>query len=321
MKTPIDILTDLKINSKKEDDDPEKMDFLMKAIKAFRSSSSSNYGLTQEEIAKQRADSERLAKRVTPSSIIDVDKFMVENIPCEWVKPKFVHRHDIVILYCHGGGYTNGGLSYARILAAKFAQHIGLEVMTFEYRLAPENPYPAAIEDGLKVWDYLMLKGYGASSIILAGDSAGGNLALEICLRLKEAERMLPRAMVLMSPWTDMRLVNKSYEQYADKDPMLTYEYIETVRNAYATAEADFSSPNYSPLLADLSNMPPTLIQVGSNEILRDDSEKLAKRYSKLGSVNKLEVYSGCWHVFQQMPLHKATLAIESVRTFLEKYF
>lgn len=321
MMTPINIFSDLKHNSKREDEDPEKMDFLMKTIKAVRSSTNTSVKLTPEEMAKQRSDSERLAKLVTPSAIIEVEPFSVGSIPCERVKPKFVHRHDIVILYCHGGGYTNGGLSYARILAAKFAQHVGLEVITFQYRLAPENPYPAAIEDGLEVWDHLMLQGYGARDVFIAGDSAGGNLALEICLHLKEKERMLPRAMVLMSPWTDMRLTNNSYKNYADKDPMLTFEYVEAVRDAYAGRDANFEDPCYSPLLADLSKMPPTLIQVGSNEILRDDSERLSKKYMKAGSVNKLEVYAGCWHVFQQMPLAKANVAIESVRAFLEEYF
>ncbi len=298
--------------------DPEEMGILMKTIKAVHQVSTNPTAVTTEELSRQRSEIERFSKLITPSSaIIDVP-FHVQSIPCEWISPDFSHRKDKIILYCHGGGYTCGGLGYARILAAKMAVHTGLEVVSFEYRLAPENPYPAQLEDAISIWDYLMLKGYGASDIVLAGDSAGGNLALELCLKLFHDERKLPCALILMSPWTDMRAVNPSYTEYKDKDPLLTYEYILSVRGAYAGFHADFSAPELSPLLAKLNMLPPTLIQAGSNEILRDDSEKLAKKLAKSGVRTKLEIYTGCWHVFQQMPVHKATHALDSMSEFLD---
>lgn len=319
MITPKTLITDIRnMNSiRHEDDDPEKMDYLMRFIKAVRSSHTSRIDISQEELEKQRQDSERLSKLVTPTSLVEVQEFTVGDIKCEWVKPKFSHRTDKLIMYCHGGGYTNGGISYARILSVKFTQVTGLEVVSFEYRLAPENPYPAAIDDAENVWDYIMKMGYGAKDVIIAGDSAGGNLALELMLRLREEERMLPKASILMSPWTDMRLTNNSYDTYADKDPMLTKEYVDLARKAYAGDDADFEDYHYSPLLADLTGMPPCLIQVGSNEILRDDSERLKKKYNKFGSFAKLEVYHGCWHVFQQMPIAKATQAMNNVKEFV----
>ena len=129
-------------------------------------------------------------------------------------------------------------------------------MLSFEYRLAPEFPYPAAVEDALRAWDYLMLQGCGARDIVLAGDSAGGNLALVLCNRLKTAGRKLPGALILMSPWTDMTMSGQSYTERAEIDPMLTPEYIEAVRLAYA-AGRDYRSSDLSPLFADFTGFPP----------------------------------------------------------------
>ncbi len=147
--------------------------------------------------------------------------------------------------------------------------------MTFEYRLAPEHPYPAAVEDGLRAWDYLMQLGYGARDVVLAGDSAGGNLALVLCHRLKAAGRMLPAALILMSPWTDMTASGPSYTERAAIDPMLTAEYIRGVRAVYA-GNRDLRDPSLSPLFGDFTGFPPTLIQVGTHEILYSDAERAA---------------------------------------------
>lgn len=299
-----------------EKKDPEGMDLIMRTIKAVHSAATSETFDSLEELNRQRAEIERFSKLVAPTVQVDIKSFEIDGIKCETIIPT-PHRTDKVIMYCHGGGYTCGGLGYARILAAKMALQMGIEVVTFEYRLAPEHPYPAAIEDGMKVWNYLMHKGYGAGNVILSGDSAGGNLALEICINLKKEDRRLPGAMVLYSPWTDMRATLPSYKLYEDKDPLLTYNYVASVRAAYAGKDANYELPQYSPLLADLSGFPPTLIQVGSNEILRSDSEILAKNMTKAGSYAKLEVYQGGFHVFQQLPLIRAAHALENVGEFV----
>lgn len=297
--------------------EPDQMDLLMRTIKAVHSATTNESFTSGEELKKQRVEMERFSKLVTPSFAVSVRPFMVEEIPCEWVNIQGVHRKDKVILYCHGGGYTCGGLGYARILASKLAYHTGCEVVSFEYRLAPEHPYPAAIEDGMALWNYLMQLGYGAKDIILAGDSAGGNLALELCLELNKSERFLPKALVLMSPFTDMRAEGASYKTCATKDPLLTYNYVLSVRRAYAGEDADFADVKYSPLLADFEGFPPTLIQVGSHEILKSDSVQLAKKMTKCGCLTKLEIYQGGWHVFQQMPLIRASNALDKVNDFL----
>ncbi len=317
MKAFTSILPDKKANKAAEN--TEEMTLLMKTIKAVHQAAGNPALMTPEELSRQRSEMELFSKLVTPVLMLNVKSFTVGEIPCEWVSPEYPHRKDKVILYCHGGGYTCGKLGYARILANKLATHTGIETVSFEYRLAPENPYPAQIEDALKVWDHLMMLGYGANNVFLAGDSAGGNLALELVLKLKEQRRLLPGALILMSPWTDMRAESSTYESLKDKDPTITKDYVLSVRSAYAGPEADFEDPALSPLFADLEGFPPTLIQVGSNEILRDDSEKLAKKLMKADSYAKLEVYTGGWHVFQQMPIPKAAHALDSVRDFITK--
>lgn len=313
----------LKINRalRKSSDDTDsktvKMDPLMKAIKAVRAVSEISEETTPEELSRQRNAQEFLAKLVTPPIGVSYEKVEMGGINAEWARPDYTHVKKTVILYCHGGGYTCGGLGYAGILAGKLAIHTGLDVLYFEYRLAPENPYPAAIEDGVKVWDALMHMGYGAENVIIAGDSAGGNMALEIVFKLKQEGRFLPKALILMSPWTDMTVTSPSYEKYKDLDPMLTKEYVLGVRKAYAGEDADYSLPQYSPLYGELKGMPPTFIQVGSNEILRSDSENLYKKLRHNECNVKMTVYKGGWHVFQQLPLPRASKALDDVRDFI----
>lgn len=194
----------------------------------------------------------------------------------------------------------------------------GCEVLAFQYRLAPEFPYPAALEDALDAWEYLMHQGWGAKDVILAGDSAGGNLALELTLALKEEERFLPGRLVLFSPWTDMTASGASYIQREELDPMLTNRYIQSVRGAYAR-DADYSQPQFSPLFADLSGLPPTLIQVGEREILFSDSEQLRDRLITAGVPCVLQCWPDMWHVFQMFPVKSAGEAMSSMEEFLRR--
>ena len=291
---------------------------MMKAIKAVHSVTST--GSTQpEDLERQRAAQELFGRLVTPNLLINTTPITVNNVSAEWVRMNQGHDRRHVVLYCHGGGYTCGQLGYARILASKLALATGFDVLSFEYRLAPEHPFPAAIEDAVAMWDYLMYMGYGARDVIVAGDSAGGNLALELALKLKEQGRAQPRGLVLFSPWTDMTASGKSYRTCKTLDPMLTMEYIAAVREAYTGPDADWSRPCYSPLFADLRGLPPTLVQVGTNEILKSDSERLVENLQKAGVYAQLEIYPECWHVFQQMPIRRAAVAMESAGRFVQR--
>ena len=312
---------------------------LMKAMKAIHEVSASGKSFYLEDIKKQRSTQNLLGGIAKLSMNISTESFKVRKIPCEWVRPKFKHETDRIILYCHGGGYTCGSLQYARILAAHVAEYTGLDVLSFEYRLAPEHPYPAAVEDALVIWNYVMQLGYGAREVVLLGDSAGGNLALELALKLKSQNRFLPRGIVLMSPWTDMTMSGSSYESCKELDPILSYDYIRSARYSYCglndeyndsdderdyTMEDenfDFSDPKFSPLYADFDAFPPVLIQVGSNEVLKDDSVRLYNVLLKAGVLAALEEYEEAWHVFQMHPVKKAGMALESVSRFIGGLF
>lgn len=294
-----------------------KMDPLMRAIKAMHQTGAELDTLSKEELEKKRASVELFSKLAASPIGTKTKRFQIDGIDAEWVSPDYPHDPRHVILYCHGGGYITGGLSYAHILATKLVQHTGLAVLSYAYRLAPEHTYPAAFDDTMKVWDYLMHHGYGAANVIVTGDSAGGNLALELCLKLKEQQRILPRGLVLFSPWTDMTATSASYAKWKETDPLLTYEYVLMVRDAYA-GNVDFKDPKYSPLYGDLNGMPPVLVQVGSHEILRSDSEMLVEKLRDNNSHAILQVYRGGWHVFQQMPIPKATQAMEQAGVFIQ---
>lgn len=303
-----------------QEQNPDDLGPMMRAIKAVHSISD-HTSTTPEDLERQRAAQELFARLVTPGIGIRSDSLTVGNIPAEWVSLEHGHDRRHAVLYCHGGGYTCGQLGYARVLASKLALSTGCDVLSFEYRLAPEAPYPSAIDDALRVWDYLMYMGIGARDVIVAGDSAGGNLALELALAVKAQGRSQPRALVLMSPWTDMTMQGASYQKCAALDPMLTHDYIDSCRTAYrgANSTLEWEDPSLSPLFADLRGLPPTLIQVGTNEILKSDSINLAKAMTEQEVYAVLEVYPECWHVFQQMPIPHAAQAMESVGRFVQK--
>lgn len=303
------------IRRRTEDPESARMDPLMRALKAIHSAGSPD-SMTPEDLERQRRSQEVLGRLAAPMAGMEYTEFALRNMACAWTRLRAPHGRRHAILYCHGGGYTSGNLGYARVLASKLAHVTGYDVLSFEYRLAPEHPYPAAVEDALQAWDHLMLLGYGAQDIILAGDSAGGNLALVLCLRLRGAGRRLPGGLVLFSPWTDMTMSGASYGERAAIDPMLTANYIDAVRRAYAPGE-DFSHPELSPLFGDLSGFPRTLVQVGDHEILFSDAQRLAEALRRQNVPARLEVSEGMWHVFQMFPSKKAAAALQSVARFL----
>ncbi len=234
----------------------------------------------------------------------------------EWLTVNRAHMKKYVILYCHGGGYSTGSSLYARTLTGKLASSTSMDVLSFDYRLAPENPYPAAAKDAMQVWNYLMLLGYGARDIIVAGDSAGGNLALSLVLKLKEEQRLLPRGLILMSPWTDLTSSGKSHVTKADIDPVLNAAYLTKMIDNYAKGQ-ELNNPYISPIFGNYEGFPPTYIQVGSNEILADDSVMLYKKLLKANVSVKLDVFKGMWHVFQMSPFKTAYEAMDKNAEFI----
>lgn len=301
--------------TKKYSGEPLKLEMPMRILKALHSATAPG-DMTSAELEKQRRSQELLGQLAAPMSGLSWEEFPLSGMKAAWMRLERPHRHARCVLYCHGGGYTSGNLGYSRVLASKLVRSTGLDTLSFEYRLAPEHPYPAALEDAFRAWDHLMYLGYGAKDVVLAGDSAGGNMALVLCLALRRAGRMLPGALLLMSPWTDMTASGASYSERAEADPILTNEYIQAVREAYAPG-ADYSRPEFSPLFGDFSAFPPALIQVGTHEILYSDSERLAERMKAAGCYCRLEVWENMWHVFQMAPAKKSAAAMESMAHFL----
>ena len=240
----------------------------------------------------------------------------MEHFKMEYLRPAGVCTGR-VILQLHGGGYIGPMKNIYRDFAIQYCRRsFGGDVLTVDYRVAPEHPYPAAAEDAMKAWNYLMLLGYGARDVIITGDSAGGNLALSLVLKLKEQERLLPRGIVLMSPWTDLTGEGKTFQTKAELDPVLDKEYIDRMTRAYAP-DRDLTDPYISPLFGDFHGFPPVYIQVGENEILLDDSLRLYKNLIKAGVAANIDRFPGMWHVFQMSPFKKASEAMDKNAEFI----
>jgi epsilon-lactone hydrolase len=207
-----------------------------------------------------------------------------------------------VLLYLHGGGYQLGSVRSHGELAARLGRASGRRVLLPEYRLAPEHPFPAAIDDVLTVWRWLRTaQGLAGSAVAVAGDSAGGGLALALMTTLRDAGEDLPAAAVLMSPWTDLSCSGTSMTAREGEDPVLTPDEIREFAATYL-ADADPRTPLASPLFARLDGLPPLLIQVGTAELLLSDSEELATSASAAGVDVTVQLCEGAPHVYQAMP-------------------
>lgn len=275
------------------------------------------HGLVEnDDIEKQRQSQEHLGTIFGTAKDTLYRGVNIDGMEGEWVSMERAHLKKHVILHCHGGGYATGSSTYARNLTSKLADVANMDVLCFDYRLAPEHHYPAALEDALKAWNYLLLQGYGAENIIITGDSAGGNLALALTLTLMKEKRSLPAGLVLMSPWTDMTATGESYRTKADLDPILDMEYMDIIVSAYA-GEHDLKNPLISPVFGEFEGFPPTYIQVGENEILLSDSLELSRVMEEAEVPVKLDVFEGMWHVFQMSPMKVSKDAMNRVAEFI----
>ena len=211
-----------------------------------------------------------------------------------WVMPKDERRSG-VILYLHGGGYTCGSLEYAKGFAATLASQCGVRVFCAAYRLAPENPYPAAVDDALEAYRYLLKKGYAPRQILLCGESAGGGLIYALCLRLRQEGLELPCGLIGISPWVDLTGSGQSYETNRDNDPSLTQELLEFYAKCYTTDPTD---PLCSPVFGDLTGFPPSLLFAGGDEILLDDARALHEKLVQSGCRSTLHIAPERWHAY-----------------------
>jgi epsilon-lactone hydrolase len=226
-------------------------------------------------------------------------------------------RPECNVLYLHGGGYVSGGPAFYRHFTWRIANAVKARVWALEYRLAPENPFPAALDDAVSAFRWLAHEMGSASELLVMGDSAGAGLALCLLLKLRDISGPLPAAAVAMSPWTDLALTGPSLLENAASDPMLNAGDLPELARCYL-AGADPRNPYASPLYGDPSGLPPVLIQVGSDEILRDDAVRMAEQLQQENPRSRLQIWPRMPHAFQLFvpALPEAHAAIAKIGAF-----
>ena len=259
---------------------------------------------------------EKTVKNWSPRKDVVFEAVDVGGLPGEWVYKKGTLK-DKVVLYIHGGGFVAGSPKISRPMSEGLAYYSGVKVLAIDYRLAPENPFPAGLEDCIKAYRWLISQGIQSKKIIIAGDSAGGDLALATGLALKEKQIELPAGFIAISPCTDLAITGESARTRAKDDPMLDPSMHNKIITSYLPKGANrkefVKNPLVSPLYGSFKTFPPVLIEVGSEEILYDDSRRMVEKLKADGVNATLREWKGLWHVFQYF-----TILPESARSFEE---
>ena len=272
------------------------------------------------DVEKARLETEDLAAKFRTKIEFTSTPVNINTVPGEWVSPPGAMTGR-VILYFHGGSYNSGSINSHRDLVANIANSANARALIIDYRLAPENPFPAAVEDALAAYQWLLSNGNRPDQIIVAGDSCGGGLALSLLVSLRDASEPLPAAAVCLSPWTDLTCTGESWGTNARADIMLDPGGIKESARVYLDG-ADPRTPLASPLFADLKDLPPTLIQVGSDELILSDSTRFAEQAQAAGVDVTLEVWDGMqheWH-FVANYLPESRQAIDRIGEFIKNH-
>jgi epsilon-lactone hydrolase len=249
------------------------------------------------DVVWERASVESMAGMFKPMGDIRSDPVMASGVPAEWIVPQGIPTRG-VILYLHGGSFNSGSIASHRTLAGNVALASRARILLIDYRLAPEHPFPAGLEDAAAAYEWLLSQGTAAGQIVLAGDSAGGNLTLALLVRLRDLGRPLPAAAVCLSPNPDLTYSGESWVSNAKKDVMIEERKERQAVEIYLL-KADPRNPLASPSFADLRGLPPLLLQVGSYEVLRSDVERFAEKARQDGVQVALEVWPGMQHEWQ----------------------
>lgn len=244
----------------------------------------------------------------------------IAQVPTLHILPKST-KNGLGILYLHGGGYVVGSSKSHSKLAAQIGHAAQAQVWLPEYRLAPEHASPAAIEDVIAVYKALLAQGQDPKKLVIAGDSAGGGLSLSTAIAIRDAGLPLPAALVLLSPWVDLSLSGETMKTHAAQDAMLSEDWLSWCAKNYC-GQKPATDPSCSPLYADLTDLPPVLIHVGTEEVLLDDAKRLAEQTGKYGIPMSFKVYDQVGHVFQFHAgiLKESDDSIEHIGQFIHKY-
>jgi len=271
-------------------------------------------------VEEMRDDFERLASMFPQEEDIRKNPVKANGVPAEWIGAPEVDNN-FVILYLHGGGYMIGSIRTHRDLAGRISRATGFPCLLIQYRLTPEHPHPAALEDAKAAYRWLRSEGIDASNIVIAGESAGGGLSVATLVSLRDEGEQLPAAAVCISPWVDLEGLGESMVKNADVDPLIAPQGVAFMADAYLNG-LDPRTPLAAPLYADLAGLPPMLIQVGTSECLFDDATRLAERAKAAGVAVTFEPWEGTvhmWHFFASI-LPAAQEAIEHVGKFIRDH-
>lgn len=251
---------------------------------------------------------------------IEVSPATIDGLSAEWILLSQATK-DKLVLYFHGGGYVMGSCQAHRPVVSKFVQGSGISALVFDYRLAPEHPFPAALEDSVTAYRWMLAKGLSPSHIVFVGDSAGGGLCLATLIALRHQGIPLPAAAVALSPWTDLKCTGKSFETKAKADFLCSLEPL-AVFSKYYVRDNDPCFPWISPLYGDLSGLPPILIYVGGDEVLLDDSIGFAQKAKDAGVDVTLRIEEGMFHCYPACsPLFpEARQAMDEICTFIKTH-
>ncbi len=259
------------------------------------------------------------AKLKMPKNV-SLEKIKLYDIDAAWLTPSTWDKQT-VLLYLHGGGYAVGSIETHKTLAAKIGLEANAKVLIIDYRLAPENKYPAAVEDAVQAYQWIIAQGFKANQIFIAGDSAGGGLTAATILHLRDHQLPAPAAAIMMSPWMDLMGTGSTLKTKESEDVVLVPQRISDWGKWYA-GTLPLTHPGVSPLYAELHDLPPSLIQVGDTEILLDDAERFAAKATKAGSSIELKVWKKQFHVWQMSWsfLPEARKAIKQITSFIVKH-
>jgi acetyl esterase/lipase len=269
-------------------------------------------------LEQQRAGGEMFGALTAPPEGVESQVVNVGGVEAMWLTPEKA-RKDRVILYLHGGGYVACSMHSHQALVGHLARACGVRALTVNYRLAPEHPYPAALNDSLAAYNWLLAEGFAPEHVGLAGDSAGGGLALATLMRIRDSGLPLPAAAVAMSAYADATCSGGTYRSNQQADLLVSIESARVAWAYYMTGGGKASDPLISPVFADYAGLPPLLLQVGGAECLLDDSRRVADRARAAGVDVSLAIWPDMQHVFQvaagNMP--EADQAIDEAAGFL----
>jgi len=272
-------------------------------------------------VEEQRAQFESVGAVSPVPEDVTCSPVVAGGVPCEWVHAPAAEESGRVLLYLHGGGYVIGSIATHRLLAARLSAAAGARVLVAGYRLAPEHPFPAAVDDAVAAYRWLLARGVAGRSIGLAGDSAGAGLALAATVRARDEGESLPGALACFSPWVDLALRGGTMVTRAEGEAVVPPALLSGWAAAYLSG-ADATAPLASPLYADLRALPPMLVLVGTEEVLYDDAARLVERAVAAGVEVTMEVFDDCFHLWTVLAptAPEASRAIDLAGAFLRSH-